>query len=97
MVPRAGTGTQGCWLLLNPHSSSRKGHKCKLSAPSHVWSFPLCVWGGEVHWGTSLCVEAGHTDQTLPWIGVDAGTAEQSLTLRTAFYWACERNAWVDS
>ena len=40
------------------------------------------MWG-EAHWATSLWEEVGHTDQTLPWLGVDANTAEQSPTLRT--------------
>lgn len=80
-----------------PHSFSRKDQKARLSVPSDLWSLPVCVCeGGGSTLGTSLLGEVGHTDQILPWIGVDASMAEESPVLRTASYRACKGSAWVD-
>lgn len=88
--PGAGTGALGCWLPLEPPAPPGS-ITSELSAPVHTCGPLLCVHVGNTL-GHLLCgAGVGHTDQTLPWLGVDANTAEQSPTLRTGlvdFAWA---------
>ena len=86
VVPRAGTGAQGCWLPLNPIAPPGS-ITSELSSPPHMLSSTLCVCGGK-HTGPPpsgrrWVIQIQGVPHSLPWLGVDANTAEQSPTLRT--------------